>query len=67
MVGEGRRLNMPVFAKESLEDIRNRLIQDCSKEPEQQRSGYVNGILDFYNAAKKQEKERTNECDQTAE
>jgi hypothetical protein len=46
---------MPVEIKETLEDIRNRLITECHREPEVQRSGYVNGILDFYNAIKHQE------------
>lgn len=48
---------MPVEVKETLEDIRNRLITECHKEPEAQRSGYVNGVLDLYNAVKKQQKE----------
>ncbi len=46
---------MPVETKETLEDIRNRLITECRREPEIERPGYVNGILDFYNAIKHQE------------
>lgn len=44
---------MPTDIKETLEDIRNRLITECRKEPEHERPGYVNGILDFYNEIKK--------------
>jgi len=47
----------PAIVKETLEEIRNRLISDCTKEPVDQRSGYINGILDFYSAAKKQREE----------
>lgn len=44
---------MPIEIKETLEDIRNRLITECQREPEVQRAGYVNGVLDMYNAARK--------------
>ena len=39
----------------SLEDIRNRLISACTAEPAEQRSGYINGILDMYNESKKRQ------------
>jgi hypothetical protein len=48
---------MPVEVKETLEDIRNRLITDCKREPEAERAGYINGLLDMYNAARKLQKE----------
>ncbi len=48
---------MPVEIKETLEDIRNRLITECHKEPQEQRSGYVNGVLDMFNAVKRLEKQ----------
>ena len=48
---------MPVETKETLEDVRNRLITECHAEPAEQKSGYVNGVLDMYNAAKKLQKE----------
>ena len=44
---------MPVEAVETLEEIMNRLLNGCRKEPEAQRSGYINGVLDMYNEAKK--------------
>lgn len=46
---------MPVEIKETLEDIRNRLVTQCRYEPEAQRAGYINGVLDMYNATKKKE------------
>jgi hypothetical protein len=39
--------------KETIENARNRLITECHKEPEAQRSGYINGVLDMYNEARK--------------
>ena len=39
----------------ALEDIRNRLITECHAEPVDQRAGYINGILDMYNEAKKRQ------------
>jgi hypothetical protein len=44
---------MAVIFKETLEDLRNRLILECKVEPQEQRAGYVNGVLDMYNLAKK--------------
>lgn len=55
---------MSIMTKDTIEDIRNRLIQTCPKEPQEQRSGYINGILDFYNAMKI--KEVGDERDKTA-
>jgi len=43
---------LEVNVKETLEDIRNRLITECKREQESERAGYVNGVLDMYNAAK---------------
>lgn len=42
-----------VETKETLEDVRNKLITECHREPELQRSAYINGVLDMYNATKK--------------
>lgn len=50
---------MPVETKETLEDIRNKLITECRSEPEKERPGYINGILDMYNAARKLQMEAT--------
>lgn len=47
---------MIVETKETLEDIRNRLITECRREPEAERAGYVNGVLDMFNAVKKLQK-----------
>lgn len=52
---EKKGSNMPVEIKETIEDIRNRLLTECKKEPEEQRAGYVNGILDFYNTLRMQQ------------
>lgn len=49
---------MPVEVKETFEDVRNKLITDCRKEPEAERAGYINGVLDLYNAAKRLEKDK---------
>ena len=43
----------PIEVKETLEDVRNKLITECKREPETERPGYVNGILDMYNAVRK--------------
>jgi hypothetical protein len=45
---------MPVEIKETLEDIKACLINECRREPEVERAGYINGVLDFYNAILKQ-------------
>lgn len=57
-----------------LSDMRNKLVLDCKLEPEEQRAGYVNGVLDMYNEAKKRQeqllavgKEMDNEHNSTAE
>ena len=42
--------------KETIEDVRNRLITECRREQEAERAGYVNGVLDMYNAAKELER-----------
>lgn len=42
-----------VETEETLESVRNKLLTECPREPENQRSGYVNGVLDMYNAVKK--------------
>jgi len=44
-----------VVEKESIESIRNRLITECRTEPEKERPGYVNGVLDYYNELRKQQ------------
>lgn len=46
---------MPIETKETLENIniRDRLLQESRLQPEVTRPGYVNGVLDMYNAAKK--------------
>ena len=44
--------------KETIEDVRNRLITECRREQESERAGYVNGVLDMYNEAKRLEKDR---------
>jgi len=44
-----------VLEQESIESIRNRLITECRAEPEKERPGYVNGVLDFYNELRKQQ------------
>lgn len=43
--------------KETLEELRNRLIAESRREPMEARPGYINGVLDFYNAVKKQQKD----------
>ena len=40
---------------ETIEEIRNRLLTESRLQPEQNRPGYVNGVLDFYNELKKKE------------
>jgi hypothetical protein len=40
--------------KETIEDIRNRLITECKREPEANRAGYINGVLDMYNEVRRQ-------------
>ena len=40
---------------ETLEEVRNRLIIESRLQPEHQRTGYVNGVLDMYNLVKKRE------------
>jgi len=37
----------------TIEDARNDLMTHCPKEPPEQRAGYINGVLDMYNAAKR--------------
>lgn len=44
---------------QTLEEIRDCLITNSRMQKEDQRAGYVNGILDFYNEIKKQEKTPT--------
>lgn len=48
---------MPVIVKETLEESRNRLIAESRRETGNERPGYINGVLDMYNAAKNQQKE----------
>ncbi len=48
---------MPVLLEIiSLEEIRNKLLTESRIEDEQQKAGYVNGVLDMYNEAKKRQK-----------
>lgn len=50
---------MPVKEEiDRLEDVRDTLIRQSPKEPEAQHSGYINGVLDFYNAMKKFEEDK---------
>ena len=44
---------LEVNVKETLEDVRNRLLTECRREQESERAGYVNGVLDFYNEVRK--------------
>ena len=52
---------MPVEVKETLEEIRNRLIAESRREPLEARPGYINGILDMFNAIKNQQKDEESE------
>ena len=44
---------MPAQTVETLEEIRNRLLSESRKQKDDEKPGYINGVLDFYLEAKK--------------
>ena len=49
---EKKTIKGDINDKTFLGEIRNKLIVGCVYEKEEQRTGYINGVLDFYNGIK---------------